>query len=303
MAKTAEITIGNNVIAVVDADPTAGGGLAGRDGDVAIFGGTMYQKDTGGATVWNLFSGGAPDVGSVTGVLGVANGGTGQSSYTNGQLLIGNTSGGLLNKATLTQGTNITITNGTGSITIAADEADLASATGTLPVDHGGTGQTSYTNGQLLIGNTSGNTLAKATLTAGAGVSVTNGTGTITIASTIPSIFVGFTTTTTDDTPTTLASLPTSTGDAGLLKLKLAAKRTGGTSGSAGDGAAYELSFRVKNVAGTLTISDLQSDYTSEDQVGWSITPTVNSTAIDLVIVGAIDNNISWSAELNGFFL
>lgn len=43
--------------------------------------------------------------------------------------------------------------------------ADLASeVTGTLPVGNGGTGQSSYTNGQLLIGQTSGNTLAKAVL-------------------------------------------------------------------------------------------------------------------------------------------
>jgi len=54
--------------------------------------------------------------------------------------------------------------------------------TGTLPVANGGTGQTSYTDGQLLIGNTSGNTLAKATLTAGTGITVTNGAGAITIA-------------------------------------------------------------------------------------------------------------------------
>ena len=56
--------------------------------------------------------------------------------------------------------------------------------TGTLPVANGGTGQTSYTDGQLLIGNSTGNTLAKATLTAGSGISITNGSGSITIAST-----------------------------------------------------------------------------------------------------------------------
>jgi hypothetical protein len=50
----------------------------------------------------------------------VAQGGTGQTSYTDGQLLIGNTSGNTLTKATLTAGTNVTITNGNGSITIAA---------------------------------------------------------------------------------------------------------------------------------------------------------------------------------------
>jgi hypothetical protein len=53
-----------------------------------------------------------------------------------------------------------------------------------IPVLYGGTGQTSYTNGQLLIGNTTGNTLAKSTLTAGSNVTITNGAGTITIAAT-----------------------------------------------------------------------------------------------------------------------
>jgi hypothetical protein len=52
--------------------------------------------------------------------LPVASGGTGESTYTDGQLLIGNSSGNTLNKATLTAGTNITITNGAGSITIGA---------------------------------------------------------------------------------------------------------------------------------------------------------------------------------------
>ena len=56
--------------------------------------------------------------------------------------------------------------------------------TGTVAVANGGTGQTTYTNGQLLIGNTTGNTLTKATLTAGEGISITNSTGSITIAST-----------------------------------------------------------------------------------------------------------------------
>ena len=56
--------------------------------------------------------------------------------------------------------------------------------TGTLPVANGGTGQTSYTDGQLLIGNSTGNTLTKATLTAGSGITVTNSAGGITIAAT-----------------------------------------------------------------------------------------------------------------------
>lgn len=52
-----------------------------------------------------------------------------------------------------------------------------------VTVAQGGTGQTSYTNGQLLIGNTSGNTLAKATLTGTSNqITVTNGGGTITLS-------------------------------------------------------------------------------------------------------------------------
>ncbi len=54
----------------------------------------------------------------------------------------------------------------------------------TIAVDKGGTGQTTYTDGQLLIGNTTGNTLSKATLTAGTGVSITNGSGSIEISAT-----------------------------------------------------------------------------------------------------------------------
>lgn len=56
--------------------------------------------------------------------------------------------------------------------------------TSTVPVVDGGTGQSSYTDGQLLIGNTTGNTLTKSTLTAGSGISITNGTGSITITNT-----------------------------------------------------------------------------------------------------------------------
>ena len=54
----------------------------------------------------------------------------------------------------------------------------------TVAVDQGGTGQTSYTNGQLLIGNTTGNTLTKATLTAGSNITITEGAGSISIAAT-----------------------------------------------------------------------------------------------------------------------
>jgi hypothetical protein len=63
------------------------------------------------------------------GTLPVAAGGTGQITYTDGQLLIGNTTGNTLAKATLTGTTNqITVTNGSGSITLSTPQSLNTSA-------------------------------------------------------------------------------------------------------------------------------------------------------------------------------
>lgn len=60
----------------------------------------------------------------VTGTLGVANGGTGQTTYTDGQLLIGNTTGNTLNKNTLTGTANqVVVTNGSGTITLSLPQS------------------------------------------------------------------------------------------------------------------------------------------------------------------------------------
>jgi hypothetical protein len=109
------------------------------------------------------------------GTLAVANGGTGQTTYTNGQLLIGNSTGNTLTKATLTQGTGVTITNSAGGITISATgsggtvisvtgSGNIASSggttpditfTGTLAVGNGGTGVTSSTGSGSVVLSTS----------------------------------------------------------------------------------------------------------------------------------------------------
>lgn len=84
---------------------------------------------------------------------------------------------------TKTDDTNVTLTLGgdPANSLLAAVSLTLAWA-GQLSVARGGTGQSSFTNGQLLIGNTTGNTLTKATLTQGANITITNTPGAITIA-------------------------------------------------------------------------------------------------------------------------
>ena len=87
------------------------------------------------------------------------------------------TSGGTGSTTGTFSGANITSLNASSISSGTLDNARLD----TVSVAKGGTGQTTYTDGQLLIGNTTGNTLAKNTLTAGTGIGVTNGAGAITI--------------------------------------------------------------------------------------------------------------------------
>jgi hypothetical protein len=132
------------------------------------------------------------------------------TSQTTGALTIGGTGGTgtqTFGRSTATQTTNIqagatasgstkTMNIGTGGLAGSTTNIAVGSTTGTstttlngalslqnaLSVANGGTGQTTYTDGQLLIGNSTGNTLTKTTLTAGSGITITNGSGAITIA-------------------------------------------------------------------------------------------------------------------------
>lgn len=99
------------------------------------------------------------------------------------------------------------------------------------------------------------------------------------------------------ETPNTLFTLATTTDSVKFLEVRIAAYRTGGTAGTPGDSAYYLLKARVKNVGDIVTIVDLVAEE-SEDQEGWDATLEVGETSIQVVVTGAVDNNITWEATV-----
>lgn len=108
------------------------------------------------------------DTSTVSLPVAVSQGGTGAVNASGARVNLGGTSIGI-------------------AVFTAPDTATAQAALGLtfpVPVNQGGTGQSSYTDGQLLIGNSTGNTLTKASLTAGSNVTITPGSGSITISAT-----------------------------------------------------------------------------------------------------------------------
>jgi hypothetical protein len=147
---------------------------------------------------------------------------------------------------------------------------------GITPVANGGTGLgTIPTNGKLLIGNGTGYSLN--TLTAGAGITVTNGAGTITVASSGTTSFSAGTTGFTPSSPTTGAVVLAGT-------LVIANGGTGATSAAAAR--ANLGAGTVTSVGGTGTVN------------GITLTGTV-TTAGSLTLGGTL-SGVSLTTQVTG---
>lgn len=121
------------------------------------------------------------DFSNASGTLGVNKGGTGLTSYTVGDLLYASGATTLSKLADVATG-NALISGGVGVAPAWGKIGLTTHVSGTLPIGNGGTGVTGTpTNGQLLIGNGTGYTIAGLTGTANQ-VIVTNGAGSITLS-------------------------------------------------------------------------------------------------------------------------
>ena len=101
---------------------------------------------------------------------------------------------------------------------------------------------------------------------------------------------------TTDNAYHAVQTISIPTDSCVLITAHMVGRRTGGSAGSAGDSAVYIRTARVKNVAGVVSIQNLQSDYTSEEpaQSLWDGTMAVSGTSVNINVRGATNNNVSW---------
>jgi hypothetical protein len=129
--------------------------------------------------------------------VAISQGGTGATSAGSALVNLGGTSLGI-SLFTATNAATARASIGAASSGANSDITSLSGLTTPLSVPQGGTGlATAPSNGRLLIGNGTNYTLSN--LTAGAGVSITNGSGSITIESTGVTVYPG-------------AGIPVSTG-------------------------------------------------------------------------------------------
>lgn len=292
--------------------------------------GTDYLSPTGnGSALTGLTSS------QITGVFGVSNGGTSFSTYTLGDLIYSSATNTLSKLAG-----NITTTrkflSQTGNSTISAAPAWNALVSGDIPdlsatysvlagntslvtlgtvttgtwsattiaVNKGGTGQTSYTDGQLLIGNSTGNTLTKGTITAGTNITVTNGNGTITIGQTTAAAnasatYIVQTVTNAPANAQVLASLATgivkNTTTTGVLSIAAAgtdylapAGNGSALTGLTGSQISGNISGNAANVTGTVAIANGGTGQTAKAAAYDALNP--NTTLGDITYRDASAN-------------
>jgi hypothetical protein len=100
---------------------------------------------------------------------------------------------------------------------------------------------------------------------------------------------------TTDGTVTTLYAAVIPVNHSVLVEGFVAARRTGGSSGSTNDGAGYRVEFVAKNTSGTATVIGEDVTAIGESQAGWDVTVSASAGTVLVRVTGAADNNVVWN--------
>lgn len=102
---------------------------------------------------------------------------------------------------------------------------------------------------------------------------------------------------TTDATVTTLATLTLEDARTYQIVADVVARRTGGASGTAGDGASYRVlgTFRRVSAGSATLIGTVTTEHSAESQSGWDCTLTASGNDVLVRITGASGNSISWA--------
>lgn len=263
-----------------------------------------------------------------------AQGGTGQTSYTIGDLLYASGATALSKLAGVATG-NVLLSGGVATSPAWGKVGLTTHVTGTLPVANGGTNLTSYTVGDIIYasGATAFSRLAAVatgSVLCSAGVTTAPGwcaSPTVTSLTAVSTTNLGATTgdtiqtlsttatnddpteivrqyrvATTDATPTALATIALDAFKTTQFQCWVTARRTGGVSGTAEDGAAYNVQVAYKVVGGAATeIAAETLTVIGEDQAGWTVTWAPSAGNAVMSVTGAASNNVTWHATCRSY--
>jgi hypothetical protein len=99
---------------------------------------------------------------------------------------------------------------------------------------------------------------------------------------------------TTDATVTTLQTIPITANRTYFIKSVIIARRTGGTAGTADDGAAYEIATGYTTKAGTVTAIVVPTVLERADVGTYDADFTISGTNVLVEVTGVVDTNITW---------
>jgi len=104
---------------------------------------------------------------------------------------------------------------------------------------------------------------------------------------------------TTDATQTTINTIAIPASTTVMIEAYVRARRTGGSAGTAEDGAGYIVRATYQNAAGVATIiGAVNASYTAESQAGWDATFTTSAGNVLLRVTGAVNNNVTWHSTI-----